>query len=414
MPLPHRYLPLILVAAALCAPSPGMVVLSSATDAQLAAAPHVVDLAIDSHEILPDPALFARFRARASVVGVQRTDPSAPLTAGNHVYLTGIGGERGELGISIPGLPRPRVGRRYRAHLRPVAGGDFEVAGFEDGLVPIDGQRGYSRNRTDGSNGEGSGAFLYWDPRAFPIPYYLSAPTFASVPELVPLIDNGFKVWRDIGSARVEFIAMGCTSVIHNENDGLNTVILVMESWPFSTDAIAVTRNFYVAGEEGRAGLILDSDILLNGVNHRFSATVEPDKHDVQNIVAHEVGHFLGLGHEVDPFDDQSTMFARANLGETKKRDLRPSDEQGILDAYGGAGTKIPLTTTFASCQVGRSGTSCAATHRPMDPAARRGWMLSLLLAALAWMVGRYFNFFSSPRAPAATGLFGNRSRSSW
>jgi hypothetical protein len=181
---------------------------------------------------------------------------------------------------------------------------------------------------------------------------------------LVPEIDRSFKIWRDIETVPIEFVAMGCSDSKYNENDGINSVLLLSTTWPFDSVAIAITRNFYVAGTTESSGLILDSDILLNGVHHQFSVGAEAGKHDIRNIVTHEVGHFLGLGHEVAPVSTDSTMYAIAATGEVKKQTLERNDIDGIESAYTGYGQKLKEQHSVCQIAEGNMGCHLGVSHR--------------------------------------------------
>ncbi|MEZ4749246.1 MAG: matrixin family metalloprotease [Bdellovibrionota bacterium] len=158
----------------------------------------------------------------------------------------------------------------------------------------------------------------------------------------------------------------------------MNNVIFEASNWPFETSVIAITRNFFISGDSPKAGMILDSDIIFNGVNHSFTVTNETGKFDVQNIMTHEIGHLLGLGHEVTPEDTDATMHAMAIPLETKKRDLASNDIAGIQSAYPGVSS---LGSSFnLSCDIS-STASCAATHRPCGNAQS-------LIPVLLFLVG--------------------------
>lgn len=109
------------------------------------------------------------------------------------------------------------------------------------------------------------------------------------------------------------------------EDDNYNQL-----SWdPAPTgDYIAVTYNFGWAS-------INESDISFNS-NYNWNCQGSPSwtEMDVQNIATHELGHSLGLGHT--SYSD-ATMYAYANYGETKKRDLHWDDIDGIEYLYPGA-----------------------------------------------------------------------------
>lgn len=355
---------LLIIALLLSGPRVHAMVISAGTiQAQLDAAPLVADIEIRHLETLADKTSFAMFRATALVNTVIRAeaDGGSFPSAGQEIAIEGVGGELADRGILFSGFPRPHLHKRYRAYLKRKGPDKFEIAGFEAGLVALQPSRSFSRNRTDGSNGEGEGAFLYWDDSFIPIPYYISAPTFQGLPNFAAAVDASFKSWRDPLDMKVEFLPMGCSSGTRNENDGLNHIILVTDVWPFSDpQVIAITRNFYIAGTSDKSGLILDSDILLNGVHHQFTTTDEPGANDVQNIVTHEAGHFLGLGHEITPPDPDAVMFANATTNETKKRILKDSDLAGLREGYSGVGNKHPWNASMCNLEPA---TGCNAVH---------------------------------------------------
>jgi hypothetical protein len=162
--------------------------------------------------------------------------------------------------------------------------------------------------------------------------------------------------------------------------------VLLTEDWPFDNAAIAVTRNFYVAGEEANAGMILDSDILLNGKNFSFTTTGESGKHDIQNIVTHEIGHFLGFGHEVNPADPEATMYASANAGETKKRTLANNDISVLRLAYAGVGQKFDNQNIH--CDIAKDNVGCLAVHSPKYKT--QNYVSLLLYLVLTVTLGRW------------------------
>jgi hypothetical protein len=387
---PMRLLTSFILGACLVQRAVGFVASSSDIDQQLAQAVLVADVNVVRTDSVADPTYYAAFHADAEVLNVvsARDDGGWFPRIGEHIAIEGLGGEVNQVGVLISGYPRPRTGIAYRVFLKRGAGMTFQITGFEKGLTPLHPTRNYSRNRTDGSNGEGNGPFLFWDDTFFPIPYYISAPSFKGRQEFVMAIDASFKTWRDIEDIRVEFLPNGCTTSQKNENEGINTVVLITRDWPFDPVAIAITRNFYVAGDSPKAGLILDSDIMLNAVNHQFTTSNEVGKHDVQNIVTHEVGHFLGLGHEVSPVDPDSTMFAVASPNETKKRNLHTDDLAGIHSAYNGVGNKYKIFTT-PSCMVSDGNVGCAAVHHSARTPVDLVWVTMFL--AILILVGRMY-----------------------
>ncbi len=350
---------------------------------ELQSAEFIADIAIESTTAISDTTVYAKTIAAARILQIHSVKDGLSLDApkmGDLIEIESLGGELGRRGVIFSGYPRPRNGRSYRAYLNRGSEKNsqrFVITGFESGLTPLTPTRQFSRNRTDGSDGAGSGPFLYWDSRFFPLSYYIAAPSFRNLPNFVTAIEDSFKTWRDLEDVKVEFISLGCNQSTKNENDNLNTLILLSENWPFTKSAIAVTRNFYVSGQESNAGMILDSDILLNGVSFSFTTTQEAGKHDIQNIVTHEVGHFLGIGHEIEPINTEATMLANAVANETKKRSLHSNDVSALRAGYAGVGQKFEGHNIH--CDVSNDNVGCLAVHSRDIKSNRFGWPLFLI-----------------------------------
>jgi MYXO-CTERM domain-containing protein len=125
------------------------------------------------------------------------------------------------------------------------------------------------------------------------------------------------------------------------------------------------------------SGQIFDADVLLNGANFHFTldpSTTGNTAADVQNTVTHEAGHFIGFDHNPDP---ESTMYADAPLGETKKRDLTADDIQGMCNVYPGDGKGNPAPNSPAALA---NGCGCSAGS------GAGGFAILLAVAALLWL----------------------------
>lgn len=362
----------------------------------LNAAPLVAEIQIVNISSHPDPVHYAAFESQATILHIEQIhDDGGWFPAeGDSIAITGPGGEWDDVGVMLSGYPRPRTGRRYLAHLNRSSANTFSIAGWDSGLQDLAPTRDYSRNRTDGSNGAGTGPFLFWDPTYFPLPYYISAPSFAGHTDFITAVDESFKTWRDIQDIRVEYLPLGCSNSTENQNDGVNLIVYVSSNWVFDPAIIAITRNFYIAGTGARAGMILDSDILINGVNHDFTTTNELGKYDVQDIVTHEAGHFLGLGHEVSPIDPQATMFAVASPNEFNKRVLHADDLKGIHAGYAGVGNKVSAFH-FPSCVISDQKYGCAAIHDAKRSGGNLWYAIFFLVALIG--AGRIIIQRSSP-----------------
>lgn len=110
------------------------------------------------------------------------------------------------------------------------------------------------------------------------------------------------------------------------------------DCFQFASGNIAITTTTFST----RTGRIFDADIELNAGKVLTAVDSPPCPatgpylqscvaFDIQNTVAHEIGHFMGLGHDPDP---ESTMYFSAGPGELKKRSLDPGTLQFVCDAY--------------------------------------------------------------------------------
>lgn len=194
---------------------------------------------------------------------------------------------------------------------------------------------------------------------------------------------------------------------------------------PYPPAAFAIT----VVWHNTATGEILDADIMVNDTQASFGSAggpytscpeagcaegsrFAPGPADLQSIVTHEVGHFIGIGHCVpndadDPNDPcvQATMFGSAERNEVSKRTLAPDDINAVCDIYppgslepscsptpiGGleldcetdaSGDALACSTT--RCSTGGNGGGCSVTRNPADAP----WP-SLLGALLALTVFR-------------------------
>jgi len=78
---------------------------------------------------------------------------------------------------------------------------------------------------------------------------------------------------------------------------------------------------------------LIEWDQMYNHADFDWSLSGETGKMDFLNIATHEVGHATGMAHP-DNTCTEETMYAFAELGETKKRDLNSGDITGIRGLY--------------------------------------------------------------------------------
>jgi hypothetical protein len=109
-----------------------------------------------------------------------------------------------------------------------------------------------------------------------------------------------------------------------------NAIIFHDDAWPYPElpDAVALTTTHFDESD----GVILDSDIEIDATLPISTSDVVPDgRYDLQSILTHEAGHFLGLAHSYQP---GAAMQPSYRPGKADERILGDDDIAGICAIY--------------------------------------------------------------------------------
>jgi hypothetical protein len=96
--------------------------------------------------------------------------------------------------------------------------------------------------------------------------------------------------------------------------------------FPLGSSTVALTPIWFYS-----SGVIQDADILFNGSGHQFTTSQAPNRFDIQDVAAHELGHLLGLDHTgwaggtMYPYVDETVILHRS---------LSDDEWAGLRDAY--------------------------------------------------------------------------------
>ena len=127
----------------------------------------------------------------------------------------------------------------------------------------------------------GAPVSLAWPAKAFPIPYTVDSRVVGAIP--ADVVDRAFHEWTTVPDTHIAFQPLGIRSGMQPGKDGVNSVTMV-------------------DGLFARSGFIASTvwwDV--NGVTTEADIQIDPSKigtdTNVQLLVEHEVGHFLGLDH---------------------------------------------------------------------------------------------------------------------
>lgn len=189
-----------------------------------------------------------------------------------------------------------------------------------------------------------SGEKLHWDRQCLsysPVARNEAQPPFV---EIEQAIAASFQSWLEVQcdgkpvalAIRQSEQQVSCDEAQHNNEAGNANIIAFVSDWEdreYPPEAFGLTLVWH----DPKTGEILDADMMINETMGELTLCslddCPSDAVDVQNVVTHEAGHFLGLGHS---FSRTSAMFFEARPGEVRKRYLNADDEAGLCDIYGG------------------------------------------------------------------------------
>lgn len=241
---------------------------------------------------------------------------------------------------------------------------------------------------------DGAGHALWWANAHTAIGYRMVANNVPVGAGGENAVHRAFASWSN-ASANLEYRFEGFSDRPQQGNDGQNLVYWIQQGWPYDPALAAVTFRFF----NTRNGQLVDADIMVNA--ERFTWSDGGSAFDIENSLAHEVGHFGGLGHSSD---GGATMFGRTQNRETAKRSLEHDDLAGLDAIYGGVGGFVQTGARVASASVaseggggGGGGGGCAISPVASVDDVKEWWPILTLLAVLTMRTRRR----RSPTSPA-------------
>lgn len=213
--------------------------------------------------------------------------------------------------------------------------------------------------------------------------------------------------WSDVeceggGFTTISFVRKDdteCHKAEYNQG-GANANIVLFQDHKWAYTGIDNTLAKTTVTYDTETGEILDADIELNHAYNEFTTGDEYVAYDLQSILTHEFGHFLGLDHT----DDLSaTMNPGYQEGTTELRSIAPDDEAALCAVYppnrdvtcrpepNGGFSKVcadeEAPDEEESCSVAPAPSSEAPGHAPLA--------MGLMLGAVA-LIGRRRRVLSS------------------
>ncbi|OGE39002.1 hypothetical protein A3F00_01820 [Candidatus Daviesbacteria bacterium RIFCSPHIGHO2_12_FULL_37_11] len=158
-----------------------------------------------------------------------------------------------------------------------------------------------------------------------------SVPSSVGSSNLPTIVNNGFSDWISASGNKVAFIKGSNTTKDKSSLDFKNII-----SWGrASNGTLGVTYIRYYT----QTGVVADVDTIMN---KRYpwswsnsSTCADTNSFDAENIIEHELGHWLGLDDEYDGASFQNaTMYGYGSKGEVKKNTLSTGDINGVFGIY--------------------------------------------------------------------------------
>ena len=211
---------------------------------------------------------------------------------------------------------------------------------------------------------------------------------------LAPLLDGSttytapilaaMQQWNDVmGTVRLQ--GQVSTPPGYATGNGINEIAMdsKADGEDFGENTLAITMSYRVGNEKTEADIVFNTAYTWDS----YRGPLRIDRHDIQRVAAHELGHVLGLGHPDEANPVQYVVALMNSRVSSSVETPRTDDINGIRSLYGAPGF-VPANDHFAQAavlqladsSVSVTGTNIAATAEPGEPdhdtekAARSVW----------------------------------------
>lgn len=202
-----------------------------------------------------------------------------------------------------------------------------------------------------------------------------------------PAIAKAFAAWTDVKCADgttakmafTELEPIKCRKSQYNKDaPNVNVVLFQDNDWKYRGIDGTLAKTSVTYNDD--TGEIYDADIEVNAANNEVTIDDTDVEYDLQAIMTHEVGHFIGIAHSPK---SEAVMYASYSPGSMTQRTLTADDIAAVCaiypSTYGAACNTEPKNGYSPTCDdPEESGGICSAS-----PGARPGGGLSYGFATI-------------------------------
>ncbi|MDB4944043.1 MAG: hypothetical protein JWP97_3577 [Labilithrix sp.] len=193
---------------------------------------------------------------------------------------------------------------------------------------------------TDENTCPTDGAKLYWPTSCVGFSLNQQGTEALDPDETFATLRKTFQAWTEVdcpggGRASITFEERGPVSChkseYNKEGHNLNVVLFQDNDWKYRGIDATLAKTSVTYNDQ--TGEIYDADIEINTANNNMTISDPPKKvaYDLQAIITHEVGHFIGIAHSGD---DSSVMAPTYSPGSIAQRTLTPDDIEAVCAIY--------------------------------------------------------------------------------
>ena len=181
-----------------------------------------------------------------------------------------------------------------------------------------------------------SGSPLFWKSSCVGFSVQKDGTQLIALKYVRQTIEKSFLTWTDLacegGTASISFSELAdvsCHQIEYNASGANANVILFQDNkWDYSGVDNTLGRTTVTFDDSGE---ILDADIEINHAYNDVTVSDDEVAYDLESILTHEIGHFIGLDHSLDL---DATMNAAYEPGSIEFRTIEADDVAGACAIY--------------------------------------------------------------------------------